>query len=104
MGKPAVTVVRAPDAPGSLGGGTQRMCRGRCDGADALLDQAPRGLYRIQIRGVGGQELQRRAALFEQWRGSGAQVWMTGTELAPFSAIAGEAAVWRVSAGAVERD
>ena len=46
----------------------------------------------------------RRAALFEQLRGSGAQVWMTGTELAPFSAIAGEAAVWRVSAGAVERD
>ena len=48
--------------------------------------------------------LLRRAALFEQLRGSGAQVWMTGTELAPFSAIAGEAAVWRVSAGAVERD
>ena len=46
----------------------------------------------------------RRAALFEQLRGSGAQVWMTGTELAPFSATAGEAAVWRVSAGAVERD
>ncbi|MED5207154.1 MAG: DNA replication and repair protein RecF, partial [Pseudomonadota bacterium] len=46
----------------------------------------------------------RRAALFEQLRGNGAQVWMTGTELAPFSAIAGEAAVWRVSVGAVERD
>ena len=45
----------------------------------------------------------RRAALFEQLRGSGAQVWMTGTEAAPFSTIADEAAVWRVGAGAVER-
>ena len=31
----------------------------------------------------------RRAALFDQLRTSGAQVWMTGTEIAPFSAIAG---------------
>lgn len=45
----------------------------------------------------------RRAALFEQLRGSGAQVWMTGTELAPFDSIAGEAAVWRVSGGTVAR-
>lgn len=45
----------------------------------------------------------RRAALFYQLRGNGSQVWMTGTEPAPFSTIAGEAAVWRVSAGAVER-
>lgn len=45
----------------------------------------------------------RRAALFEQLRGSGAQVWMTGTEPAPFSSIAEEAAIWRVSGGAVER-
>ena len=45
----------------------------------------------------------RRAALFGQLRSSGAQVWMTGTEAAPFSTIAGEAAVWRVSGGIVER-
>ena len=45
----------------------------------------------------------RRAALFDQLRGSGAQVWMTGTEPAPFSSIAAEAAIWRVNAGAVER-
>lgn len=45
----------------------------------------------------------RRAALFDQLRGSGAQVWMTGTELAPFDSIASEAAVWRVSDGAVAR-
>ena len=45
----------------------------------------------------------RRTALFEQLRTSGAQVWMTGTELAPFDSIAGEAAVWRVSGGLVAR-
>ncbi len=45
----------------------------------------------------------RRAALFDRLRAGGAQVWLTGTELAPFSNIAGEAATWRVSDGAVER-
>lgn len=45
----------------------------------------------------------RRDALFDRLRGGPAQVWMTGTELAPFAAIEGEAAVWWVSDGAVER-
>lgn len=45
----------------------------------------------------------RRDALFDRLRGGPAQVWMTGTELAPFAAIAGEAAVWRVTDGAAER-
>lgn len=45
----------------------------------------------------------RRAALFDRLRDTGAQVWMTGTELAPFAAIAGEASVWRVSAGELKR-
>ena len=45
----------------------------------------------------------RRAALFEQLEASGAQVWMTGTELAPFDSISGHAAVWRVKEGSVER-
>lgn len=45
----------------------------------------------------------RREALFDRLRSSGAQVWLTGTELAPFSAIRDEAAIWRVSEGAVER-
>jgi len=43
----------------------------------------------------------RRAALFERLRQGRAQVWLTGTELAPFEAIAGEATVWRVSGGSV---
>jgi len=45
----------------------------------------------------------RREALFDRLRAGGAQAWLTGTELAPFEAIEGEAAIWRVSAGTVER-
>ncbi len=45
----------------------------------------------------------RRAALFERLDASGAQVWMTGTELALFSGLEGKAAVWRVADGAAER-
>ena len=45
----------------------------------------------------------RRAALFERLRAGSAQVWLTGTECAPFEEIAAEAAVWRVSGGTVER-
>lgn len=45
----------------------------------------------------------RRAALFERLRETCAQVWMTGTEPAPFAAIEAEAAIWRVTGGVVER-
>ncbi|MGB3165264.1 MAG: hypothetical protein WBA68_00615, partial [Alteraurantiacibacter sp.] len=45
----------------------------------------------------------RRDALFERLRASGTQVWLTGTEAAPFDAILAEAAVWKVSGGAAER-
>lgn len=45
----------------------------------------------------------RRAALFARLRAGEAQVWLTGTERAPFAEIEGEAAVWRVSGGTVER-
>jgi DNA replication and repair protein RecF len=45
----------------------------------------------------------RREALFDRLRDSGAQLWLTGTELAPFAAIEREAAVWRVSEGAALR-
>lgn len=42
----------------------------------------------------------RREALFDRLRAGSAQVWLTGTEPAPFSAISGEAAWWRISEGA----
>ncbi|VVS97006.1 DNA replication/repair protein RecF [Erythrobacter sp. EC-HK427] len=45
----------------------------------------------------------RREALFERLRHCGAQVWLTGTEAAPFEGILEEAAVWRVAGGQVER-
>ncbi|HEY7808634.1 MAG TPA: DNA replication/repair protein RecF [Croceibacterium sp.] len=45
----------------------------------------------------------RREALFERLRAGKAQVWLTGTERAPFEAILGEVATWRVSNGQVER-
>jgi DNA replication and repair protein RecF len=45
----------------------------------------------------------RRIELFNRLRSGKAQVWMTGTELAPFDAIRKEAAIWRVCGGGVER-
>ncbi|MEZ5736382.1 MAG: DNA replication/repair protein RecF [Novosphingobium sp.] len=45
----------------------------------------------------------RREALFDRLREGTAQVWLTGTELAPFEAIEREARIWRVSEGAVEK-
>lgn len=45
----------------------------------------------------------RRDALFARLHESGAQVWLSGTESAPFDALAGEAAVWRVAGGGAER-
>jgi len=44
----------------------------------------------------------RRAALFERLYEGRAQVWLTGTEEAPFSAIADQAVLWRVAGGRVE--
>ncbi len=41
----------------------------------------------------------RREALFERLRQGRAQVWLTGTERAPFSSIEGEMAVWEVRGG-----
>lgn len=45
----------------------------------------------------------RREALFDRLRAGSAQVWLTGTEIAPFDAIAAEAAIWDVSGGTVRR-
>jgi DNA replication and repair protein RecF len=45
----------------------------------------------------------RREALFARLSAGKAQVWLTGTERAPFEGILGQAATWRVSDGQVER-
>lgn len=46
----------------------------------------------------------RRIALFDRLRDGAAQIWLTGTEAAPFTAIEGEAAIWQVRGGTVERE
>ena len=46
---------------------------------------------------------QRRAALFDRLGDSGTQVWVTGTELAPFEGLASAAAVWELRGGEVTR-
>jgi DNA replication and repair protein RecF len=43
----------------------------------------------------------RREALFDRLRAGSAQVWLTGTEAAPFGPILREAAVWTVNGGTV---
>ncbi len=45
----------------------------------------------------------RRTALYTRLAASGAQVWMTGTEPAPFTSLPAPAAYWRVDDGRVER-
>lgn len=45
----------------------------------------------------------RRESLLGRLRESGAQIWLTGTELAPFEDIRAEAAIWQVADGTVER-
>ena len=67
-----------------------------------LLDSARPGLLLLDEVAAHLDPL-RREALFERLRGGSAQVWLTGTELPPFSAIREEAAVWRVSEGTVGR-
>jgi len=45
----------------------------------------------------------RREALFDQLGAGRAQVWLTGTERAPFDAIGGKAAIWQISEGLAMR-
>jgi len=45
----------------------------------------------------------RRGALFERLRDGAAQIWLTGTERAPFAEIEGEASTWEVAAGQATR-
>lgn len=68
----------------------------------ALLDPARPALLLLDEVAAHLDPL-RREALFARLRAGRAQVWLTGTELPPFSGIADEAAVWRVNDGTVER-
>lgn len=46
----------------------------------------------------------RRSALFERLRAGRAQIWLTGTERAPFAGIGPDLAVWRITGGTAERE
>lgn len=63
-------------------------------------DQRPRLLLLDEV--AAHLDPLRRDALFERLSAGPAQVWITGTETAPFTALAGKAACWRVSDGNVE--
>ena len=69
--------------------------------ADLLHDSRPALLLLDEV--AAHLDPLRRVALFDRLRAGKAQVWLTGTELAPFEAIADEAAIWRVRDGTVER-
>lgn len=69
--------------------------------ADLLEDRRPALLLLDEV--AAHLDPVRRAALFDRLRSGPAQVWLTGTELAPFDAIANEATIWRVIGGAVEQ-
>lgn len=69
--------------------------------ASLLDDRRPRVLLLDEV--AAHLDPMRRAALFERLRAGTAQVWLTGTEPAPFSEILDEAATWRISGGTVER-
>jgi DNA replication and repair protein RecF len=45
----------------------------------------------------------RRAALFQELASGQAQVWLTGTELAPFAPVNGQAAMWEIAAGSAAK-
>jgi len=46
----------------------------------------------------------RREALFERLSAGDTQVWLSGTETAPFAPILEEAAIWRVEGGTAQRE
>ena len=69
--------------------------------ADLLQDSRPALLLLDEV--AAHLDPLRRTALFDRLRAGRAQIWLTGTELAPFEAIAAEASVWRVRDGSVER-
>jgi DNA replication and repair protein RecF len=71
--------------------------------AHASLASGPRPALLLLDEVAAHLDPLRREALFERLRENGAQVWLTGTEHAPFARIEAEAAVWRVRGGTVER-
>jgi len=70
-----------------------------------LLEATPEARPRVLLLDEVAAHLDptRREALFDRLREGTAQVWLTGTEAAPFTAILGEAALWEVREGTISR-
>src|SRR5512138_1940221 len=66
MGAPVLTMPRAYHASCTLRGGSQGSAGAWRDGANALLDQSPRGFDRIEVVRVRRQEADGRARLLDQ--------------------------------------
>jgi hypothetical protein len=66
MGAPVLTVPRAYHASRTLRGGAQGSAGAWRDGANALLDQCPRGVDGIEVMRVRWQEADGRARLLDQ--------------------------------------
>jgi DNA replication and repair protein RecF len=74
------------------------------DGAGVeAIDTPPRARVLLLDEVAAHLDPLRREALFEQLRAGPAQVWITGTEAAPFDAILSEASCWRVADGIVKQ-
>lgn len=71
--------------------------------AHAALTKGPRPQVLLLDEIAAHLDPLRRAALYERLGEAGAQVWMTGTELAPFEPLGADAAVWRVADGVAVR-
>ena len=70
--------------------------------AHALLGEAGRPRLLLLDEIAAHLDPLRRAELYTRLAASGAQVWMTGTEAAPFADLPVPARVWRVADGRVE--
>jgi DNA replication and repair protein RecF len=99
----AVTMAGKGQAAADCSTGEQKAMLIAITLAHAALGEAGRPRLLLLDEVAAHLDPLRRAALFARLRAGRAQVWLTGTELAPFAEIAGEAAVWRVREGAVER-
>lgn len=70
--------------------------------AHALLGEAGRPRLLLLDEIAAHLDPLRRAELYTRLAASGAQVWMTGTEAAPFADLPAPARFWRVNGGRVE--
>jgi DNA replication and repair protein RecF len=97
----AVTLAAKQSPAADCSTGEQRPCSSRsCWPAQLTAGERPRLLLLDEI--AAHLDPLRRAALFERLAASGAQVWMTGTELAR-SRKSQAARGWRVADGAATR-